>query len=62
MAPRGVTHGMNHVVHLSEWLTWSQVSRGGSMRKINKEKERKSRKMVRMTSGMGKVGGSFPNF
>ena len=32
------------------------------MRKINKEKERKSRKMERMTSGMGKVGGSFPHF
>ena len=30
------------------------------MRKINKEKERKSRKMERMTSGMGNGGGEFP--
>ena len=43
--PRGVTHGMSHEVHLCEWFTWSQVSRGGSMRNINKEKERKSRKL-----------------
>ena len=60
--PRGVTHGMSHVVHLCEWLTWSQVSREGSMRKINQENEIKSRKIERMTSGMGKVGGSFPHF
>ena len=24
--PRGVTHGMSHVVHLCEWLTLSHVS------------------------------------
>ena len=33
--PRGVTHGMIHVVHLCEWLTWSLVSRGGNMGKEN---------------------------
>ena len=27
--PRGVTHGMSHVVHLCEWLTLSQVASGG---------------------------------
>ena len=26
--PRGVTHGMSHVVHLCEWLTLSHVSNG----------------------------------
>ena len=27
--PRGVTHGMSHVVHLCEWLTLIQVPSGG---------------------------------
>ena len=31
--PRGVTHGMSHVVHLCEWLTLSQVSSEGNIRK-----------------------------
>ena len=34
--PKRVTHGMIHVVHLCEGLTWSQVSNG-------KRKERKSK-------------------
>ena len=33
--PRGVAHGMSHVVHLCEWLTLSHVSNG----EIKKRKE-----------------------
>ena len=56
--PRGVTHGMIHVVPLFEWLTWSLVSRGGNMGKENNKK--KSRKNVRVISGKGGSGGKFP--
>ena len=40
--PRGVTHGMNHVVHLFEWLTLSHVSNKGNKgkRKIKKLREK----------------------
>ena len=31
--PRGVTHGMSHVVHLCEWLTLSHVSNEEIMEK-----------------------------
>ena len=41
--PRRVTHGMSHVVHLCEWFTWSQVSRGGNMGKENKKKKSKEK-------------------
>ena len=56
--PRGVTHGMSHVVH------FMGPSVKGRKYEKNKEKEIKSRKMERMTSGMGKGGrgGSFPHF
>ena len=48
--PRGMTHGMSHVVHLYEWLTLSQVSSGGKRRK---EKLRKIKKNVKVTCGKG---------
>ena len=35
--PRRVTHGMNHVVHLCEWLTLSQVASGRINGKENQE-------------------------
>ena len=47
--PRGMTHGMSHVVHLCEWLTLSHVSKDGNKRK--RKKSRKLRKFVEMTSG-----------
>ena len=47
--PRGVTHGMSHVVHLCEWLTLSYVSKNGNKRK--RKKSRKLRKFVEMKSG-----------
>ena len=47
--PRGVTHGISHVVHLCEWFTLSHVSKEGNKKKI--KKLRKLRKMVEMTSG-----------
>ena len=37
--PRGVTHGMSHVVHLCEWLTLSHVSKEGNKRKRKKIKK-----------------------
>ena len=46
--PKGVRHGMRHVVYLCEWLTWSQVL---IREKRRKEKSRKIRKIVKMTSG-----------
>ena len=54
--PRGVPHGMNHVVHLCEWITLSQVSSRGKRRKIRK-------KNVGMTCGKGgKWGEVSPTF
>ena len=47
--PRGVTHGMSHVVHLCEWLTLSHVSKREI--KGKEKKSRKLRKIVEMTSG-----------
>ena len=47
--PRGVTHGMSHVVHLCEWLTLSHVSKREI--KGKEKKSRKLRKFVEMTSG-----------
>ena len=61
--PRGVTHGMCHVVHLCERLTSSHVSNEEIM-----GKEKKSRKIKKncgddMWHGGGKwAGGSFPHF
>ena len=52
--PRGVTHGMSHVVCLCEWLTLSQVSSGG---KRNKGKKCEDDKWQRR-----KVVRSFPHF
>ena len=37
--PGGVTHGMIHVVHLCEWLTFSHVSKEENKRKIKKIKK-----------------------
>ena len=37
--PRGVTHGMSHVVHLCEWLILSHVSKERNKRKIKKIKK-----------------------
>ena len=45
----------DHVVHLCEWLTLSQVSKEG-----NKWKRKKSRKIVKKTCGMEESGGEFP--
>ena len=40
--PRGVTHGMSHMVHLCEWFTLSHVSkeRNKGKRKIKKLREK----------------------
>ena len=59
--PKGVTHGMSHVVHLCEWLTLSQVSSEGKRRKmkIRKNKEKK----CGVTCGKrGKWGEVSPTF
>ena len=56
--PRGVTHGMSHVVHLCEWLILSHVSKEGNKRKIKKIKEKCEDDMWQWR----KVGGSFPHF
>ena len=47
--PRGVTHGMSHVVHLCEWFTLSYVSKERNKRK--RKKSKKLKKIVEMTSG-----------
>ena len=47
--PRGVTHGISHVVHFCEWLTLSHVLKEGNKGKIKIKKIK--RKMVVMTSG-----------
>ena len=47
--PRGVTHGMSHVVHLCEWLTLSQVSSG---EKKKEKKIKKIKKIMEMKCGM----------
>ena len=50
--PRGVTHGMIHVVHLYEWLTLSQGQVEELMGKQNK-KRKEIKKNVEMTCGEG---------
>ena len=58
--PRGVTHGMNHVVHLCERITLSHMSNEEIMGKRKKNQE-KFRKIVEMTCGMVEAsGGKFP--
>ena len=56
--PRGVTHGMIHMVHLCERLTLSHVSNEEIMGK-EKNKE-KLRKIVEMTCVMVEESGGFP--
>ena len=44
-----MTHGMNHVVHLCEWLTLSHVSKEGKiMEKKNKENKEILEKYLRI--------------
>ena len=59
--PRGVTHGMIHVVHLCERLTLSHVSNEKIIRK--EKNQEKLRKIVKMTCDMvEESGGKFTHF
>ena len=55
--PRGVTHGMIHMVHLCERLTLSHVSNEEIMGKKNHENKEK---IVKKTCSMEESGGKFP--
>ena len=56
--PRGVIHGISHVVHLCELFILNHVSNGKLWeKKIHENKE----KNVRVTSGKGEGGGKFPH-
>ena len=60
--PRGVTHGMIHVVHLCEWLTLIDVSKEGNKRKIKKIKKNYGEDMWHMGRRVRRWGGSFPTW
>ena len=60
--PRGVTHGMSHVMHLCEWLTLNHVSKEGNKRKrknIKKIKKDCGEDMWHVGMRVGRWGGSF---
>ena len=58
--PKGVTHGMSHVVKLYKWLTLSHVL--NDVIKGKKEIKKIRKKNMVMTSVMEESGGKFPLF